>query len=174
MTRYSEEPSAESFLRDIARRVSVLETTPARIPTGKLTTTSGSIPNGNWVDVGFTGQEYDLDDIVDVVANPTELVLQSPGVYTISGALTYIANATGGRSLRLLRVRGGVVTEGPRFGPVAPSSGANDFGMSLTWDTLCLAGDRFRLSTIQASGGNLAVVRAHLSVKYFSSTPEEE
>lgn len=173
MTRYSEEPSGEAFFRDIARRISSLEAHPTRVPTAKLTTVSGSIPNDAWTEVAFTGEEYDSDDITDVVARPLELLLQTPGVYTIQGALTYTGNVTGGRGLRLLRTRGGVVTEGPRIGPVTPSS-ALAFGMQVSWDLLCLAGDSIRLSTVQVSGGNLAVVRAHLSAKYFSSTPEEE
>lgn len=174
MTRYSVEPSGEDFLRDLATRVSSLESHPHRVPAAKITAASGSIPNGVWTEAEFTGKEYDSDGIADIASRPKELVLQSPGVYTIQGALTYIANATGGRSIRLLRARDSIITEGPRLGSITPSSGANDFGMSLSWDILCLVGDRFLLSTIQASGGPLAVVRAHLSARYFSSTPEEE
>lgn len=173
MTRYSEEPSGEGFLRDLAHRVAVLESHPSRIPTAKLTATSGSIPSGAWTDFAFTAEEYDVDEIASVVESPMDLTLQTPGLYTVQAAITYTGNVTGDRGLRLLRTRGGVVTEGPRFGPVSsPTTLA--FGMQVSWDLLCLAGDSFRLSTTQSSGGNLAVVRAHLSARYFSSTPIEE
>jgi len=101
---------------------------------------------------------YDTDTCHDNTTNPTRLVAQTPGKYTISGGLAYAVNTTGDRTVTCRKnaagsAAGGTIVSAGRS--PATSSGATIANLPTVEITMA-AGDYIELFGLQNSGGNLA------------------
>jgi hypothetical protein len=111
------------------------------------TKASGSAANGT-ADVTSYTTEFDTTGSFN--ASSGVFTAPTAGVYSGSACVSYVANATGARSLEI-QVNGSTVRTGPRI----PATSANDVGVSLGFTLRLNAGDTVKVRSIQTSGASL-------------------
>jgi hypothetical protein len=111
-----------------------------------------AIPNNANTAISLTTERYD-DGNLWVIGSPTRLTAPSDGIYIVTAALAFDANATGVRTA-WIRLNGATLLGGQRVAAFA------SFEAVLTVATIWefTAGDYVELVAFQNSGGNLNAV----------------
>lgn len=92
-------------------------------------TTNLAVPSWSLVALTFTGADWDTDACWNV-SNPTRLTCKTAGVYLISGASSFEANATGPRDIGI-RINGTLFVAAQRI-PSLGASFTTDCALSAT------------------------------------------
>ena len=111
--------------------------------------TAQAIPN-NAVTAGtFTTEDFDNDNMINIGGSNTNLVIQTAGVYLVTGTATWAANAVGVREAQIFK--NGVAVAGFR----AFNAAALQSGTPVTHLVVGAPGDILTLQLFQTSGGAL-------------------
>ena len=126
-------------------------------PVGARAYNSGGINHtltAQWVALALDSERFDTDAMHSLTSNPSRLTCRTPGLYTLSGHLTFAANATGYRQvcLRLNASTFLAVNATPNLGAAA--------AVNLSVATLykLAVGDYVELHGWQNSGGTLTML----------------
>lgn len=113
-----------------------------------------SIPNATYQPLAFDSEHADIDGCHDTVTNNSRITIQTPGVYFLSGAITFALNGTGERQIAI-RLNGS--TQIAKNGEVQASA---SYWCHLTIATAYWlnAGDYVELLGMQSSGAALDVL----------------
>jgi hypothetical protein len=105
--------------------------------------------SGAWVPVHWNGEDND-EGAMHAGGTDRYIYARQPGLYEVSVSLEFAFNINGGRGLRLLRndapIEGTMVRRPPSI------SGGDETRISLTWQVLCVAGDKLSVDAFQQSG----------------------
>lgn len=115
------------------------------------------IPDSAWTMVSFNAQRWDVPDNDQWVLapNPTRLTCQWDGIYVITGNVSWEANVTG---IRMVRI---VVNDAVDVARTqAQNLMLNAMQQIVTTTYKLVAGDFVELAVYQSSGGNLNVLTA--------------
>jgi hypothetical protein len=126
-----------------------------------------SIPNAAYTSVNLTSELYDVVQAGDSpshdnATNPTRIYARTTGVYTVGGAVSFAANATGVRSARVIK-NGSTATE-YLFNTAQAISGNNTSVVLPPVDIPLVAGDYVELQAYQNSGAALNTNPAQANV----------
>jgi hypothetical protein len=99
-------------------------------------------------------EDIDTDGMLSLSATPSNITIQTAGVYAVSATFDFAANATGIRYARIVRNRGGT-REGIASAQVASAGASNNTIMSLAGIISCNANDLIEMGVFQNSGGAL-------------------
>ena len=118
---------------------------------------SGNVTIGtaSWTALTFDSERWDTDTIHSTVANTGRLTATTAGMYLISATITWTANATGNRGIRLM-LNGATQIATLRFTTI---DGANA-NQTVTTVYQLSATEYVTVEVYQDSGGDLAVVAA--------------
>lgn len=111
-----------------------------------------SAANSTYTAHPFNTEVYDTDAIHSTSVNTSRLTIVTPGVYRLSGAISWAGNATG-RRYQTWYLNGAVIDGGALHLPA--SSASNITLPAATIDIACIAGDYIELFGLQDSGGAL-------------------
>jgi hypothetical protein len=117
-------------------------------------TTAQSIPNTTATAISFDAEDSDNDGMHSA-GSPTRLTCVTPGTYLVSGLIPYVANATGGREVRIVKNGVGVAVNGGRTLGPTPSGTIDSVILAPVIEVPLLVGDFLELTAVQTSGGAL-------------------
>ncbi|MEX2103082.1 MAG: hypothetical protein WD805_03895 [Gaiellaceae bacterium] len=136
-----------------------------------LPVTTQAVPSGTFTKVTFDVETYDTDGMFDPAA-PTRLTVKTPGVYLVTGAVRWDPNATGSRSIGIVRNDIGIAfLAADTRDAVATASTATRQNVSTV--ARLAAGDYVELKAEQTSGGSLNInhngsPQVHLSATWLA------
>jgi hypothetical protein len=110
------------------------------------------IPNNAWTLVGWD-TETDLGEMYDVGALG-QIFARRAGDFQVAAGISFAANATGQRGIRLSGV-GGVPILGTTV--LVNAAAAGEVSLNLSWLKKMVAGNDLRIEVFQNSGGNLNI-----------------
>lgn len=144
-------------IKDILRRLQVLETAPApRMPFAELThSTTQSIPNTTVTSVVFNSEVFDTHNGHDTLANTSRYVAPIAGVYLVAVQAPFVSNVNGKRELWLSRSDG----VGFQTATVWPATALDAF-LSVSAPIPLAAGAHIEPLVWQNSGGALNISNA--------------
>ncbi len=102
----------------------------------------------------LNSERYDTDNMHNTAALTTRLTCNTAGLYVISGAVRFAANATGIREIGIMLN----ATTNLALQDSHTNSGAFDMIMTVTTEYELVVGDFLELTAFQNTGGNLNVV----------------
>lgn len=112
--------------------------------------TTQSVTNATWTAMSADTEEYDTDAMHSTVTNNSRITIVTAGLYLVTAAVSWAANATGSRGARLWLSGVAAVP-----GTVAQAS-ATDSNVSTVTVTVSLsAGAYIEVQGLQRSGGAL-------------------
>lgn len=114
-------------------------------------TTALAVGNAIWATIGFDAERWDTDGMHDTTTNTSQVVVQTAGWYVITGHISFAANATGARGIRV-RLNGATVIAQDKRGN-AGASETTDLSIPTKWK--CAVGDVLQLQCYQTSGAAL-------------------
>lgn len=117
-------------------------------------TTDQSVSAVTESNITFDAERYDTNGLHSTSTNTGRLTAQQGGIYLIAATVSFAANATGFRALRLL-LNGGTRIAEQRTAAVTDSGFPTVLTVSTVWQLS--AGDYVTAAVYQNSGGSLAV-----------------
>ena len=123
-----------------------------------------AIPTAAVTPITFDADVYDTDDMHSTSLNTNRLTINTPGIYLITGHISFAGNATGSRDVAI-RYAG---TTYLAYVNVPASSNGNIFSISTAY--AFVATDWIELVVYQNSGGNLNVLSGSAYSPEFSAT----
>lgn len=138
---------------DIAAHAAIAAAHHAHVGARVYHSENTSIPNETWTALYFDSERYDTDDIHSVTVQTLRLTCKTAGKYVIALSVSFAANATGHRRIRI--VHNGA---DPIAGNFAPAINATVPCLSVA-TVYDLAVDGFLIAQVyQDSGGALDVL----------------
>lgn len=125
--------------------------------------TNQSIANNTPTLVQFTTEDFDNDNMINLGGSNTNIVVQTSGLYLVTGSVTWATNATGIREALLLK--NGTAIAGLRE---LNNGGVLASGTPATHLINAVVTDIFTLQVLQTSGGALNVSSAVFSASRVS------
>lgn len=146
----------EEFLEDLVREVWILQDADMQAaitpPSARVYHNAAqSIPNATLAALSFNSERFDTDSIHSTSSNTSRLTCNTAGLYLITGAVAFDANAAGIRSLRV-RLNGATYLANQQ---VNASGGGLDSMLTVSTLYQMAAGDYVEMVVYQNSGGSL-------------------
>lgn len=111
-----------------------------------------SLPNAAWTAINFDAEDVDSYGGHSTVTNTSRYTCQTAGWYTACGAVAYVPNSTGFRTVRL-QINGAAINSAITY---VPNNGtAEPVAITPTRDIFLNAGDYVEAAGYQNSGGSL-------------------
>lgn len=122
---------------------------------------SQSLNDSTWTGVNFNSEDFDVSTMHDNASNKSRFTIPTggDGLYLVGGAVTFDANATGQRGVRV--AKNGTAIAGT--GEVRNTAGAGVTVTSTTHLVSLVAGDYVELQAYQSSGGALNISNTDVS-----------
>lgn len=111
-----------------------------------------SVANTTSTAIVFNTTVWDTDSCVDLVAHPTRITINNPGMYVVTGNVQFTSNATGIRQI-------GIYVSGSTYAAISNGNALTGLATNLSVSAVieCVAGDYIELMAYQTSGGALNV-----------------
>lgn len=125
-------------------------------PKCALTTAAQATTNNVYALLSWDTEKYDNDAMHDLVTNPSRVTFKTAGIYLVSYNASWVANATGTRTVDVRLNAGGVQTNGTSvdFSRInAPAAGVST--TQGCFQARFAANDYIEFFIVQTSGGNL-------------------
>lgn len=125
--------------------------------------TNQSIPNNTVTLATYTTEDFDNDNMINLAGSTTNVVVQTAGLYLVTGSATWATNAVGVRETAILK--NGTLVAGFR---AANNGAVLGSGTPCTHLVSCVATDILTMQVFQTSGGALNVTSSVFSASRVS------
>ncbi len=122
---------------------------------------SQTIANNTHTYLAFNSEDYDTDEMHDLIVNNGRITIKTAGIYLISFQALFDANVNGYRQADIL-YNGGIIS---RIRQDAETLTLSHFNLTTVYQIS--VNDYLRVRVYQDSGGNLSLVRAAAYSAYF-------
>ncbi len=137
----------------------------ATIPAARVyNSTNIAIPHNTDTVLTFNSERYDTDSIHSTTSNTSRLVCKTPGVYSITGHVRWLANATGDRVLDIIYNGVKVIAR------IRRDAMSASFSISIATQMALSVNDYVELRVNQRSGGDLNVLASAMFSPEFTMT----
>lgn len=127
-------------------------------PIGRSARTSAqTIGTGSWTAISFDTELTDTDSMIDVSGQPTRVTCSTPGSYIVKANVSWAANNTGVRGIRVTHKNSAGTTQATYGADLrqSVSNGATVTECTTGHGVVLAAGDYVIVEVYQDSGGNL-------------------
>lgn len=125
-----------------------------------------SVAHNGFADVTMNTESYDTSAMF--AASRTYIEIPADGIYSVKAWALWPTNATGLRSINIVRTNSGG-TDLESFEDMRAALSGTQTRVSITMDFDCDAGDRILMRAFQTSGGALDLTGPNLAVAFLAS-----